>query len=295
MAVGSPVCKMCSDEQKVSKLRHVKCKATKPKDLGNDSQPIHPYQSEMETPDSDPPIVVYCRQQEQYERELESYELAVADVENKMAMVSADIDAYRLRTAYKKELSRQRVEQSSMFLEDDWEFRNESWAEDFARRNPIAELPPYNPTVFHAALHLSIALNNERCALIKPSWTEMVLPSLKELLNAPQQTRVRPPSTPIQTVLEPRVLFTDDGSAILPPNKLQRVGDAAVVPMNANDVLQLSSEQRAGLSAAMAAREDEEDSALGWYRYYDDDMPTGDDSGSNSIATEIDQTDQQEL
>ena len=85
--------------------------------------------------------------------------------------------------------------------------------------------------------------------------------------------------------LGPRALFSDDDTVDIPAGKLQRVGDAALVPFSTEQVLLMTEQQRKTLRLAMVEREmaEEDDVTYStWHTYYyDDNVYENDD-----VATE---------
>ena len=184
------------------------------------------------------------------------------------------------------EPTREKLERHTMLLEDEWELKT-AFAAEFEERNPTPKRVVVSMLRYERGMNTIKALQAEIESLKEPEYPFAYLRALSQ--PAPMASRTRPASASPIVLAQPRVLFTDDGDISFPPGKLQRVGDAAVVPMSEDQVNGLTALQRITLVRAMAVKEEEDYPSV--HAVYDSDgLATGEepcnDSSSDTVSSE---------
>lgn len=252
----------------------------------------------MQTPAAFSPVGTFTSLLRLYKRECKRCDAVMEVLNNQRSMAFEDARSYQLRGFHKRPLFRERNERNAMFCEDEWEYKYDLGM-TFDLENPLPVLVVGSNVIFEYAVITMDIIDGLKRTVLYPEYPLEALQALAAPV-APVQARVRPPSTPIQSVLAPRVLFTDNCECILPPGKLQRMGDAAIVPMTVEEINNLSIERRLALHQAMVDRENRElrddEDPLTYYDdgYISDGLATGEEphhSESESLPSEEEEDD----
>ena len=253
----------------------------------------------MDPPRTPPPRIPYERYVEvmaEYEEEKRQAEEIQHLWENRREMAMVEMETAQVLLATKiDECRREHKERDLMLSNDGWEQKNPldvhyfHWMYD--RLNPVYSHSGPELQRFHEADDIfreTLSLTPYHASL-KPPFPSDKLRGLN--VNAPLLIRHGnfSPIDHADSSLGPRALFSDDDTVDIPAGKLQRVGDAALVPFSFEQVLVMTEQQRTSLRLAMVEREmaEEDDVTYStWHTYYydnvnvyeNDDVATGDEA-----------------